>query len=377
MLLTTENTLYKKIKILYTFNKANKEQGRRLKMISFKNDYSEGALPYVMEALLKTNMEQTVGYGDDEYTAEAIATIKEKIKCDDCYIRLLVGGTQTNLLTIAHSLRPHEAVIAPTTGHISVHEAGAIEATGHKVIEIPTENGKLDVESVRKMVELHMDFHMVQPKMVYISNPTEIGTIYSKEELKSLSDYCKEAGLYLYLDGARMASALTSEKNDIAIEDYAKYTDAFYLGGTKCGLLFGEALVLINKELRQHNFIHITKQRGATLAKGRLLGVQFKELFTGNRYEEVGKHSNEMAMMIKRACLAQNIELKTDSYTNQQFPILPNIMIDELGKKYRYEFWEKVDDKTSVIRFVTSWATKKEDVEELIKDIEVLSKKYL
>lgn len=346
-------------------------------MISFKNDYSEGALPYVMEALLKTNMDQTVGYGDDEYTEEAVAAIKEKIGCDDCYIRLLVGGTQTNLLTIAHSLRPHEAVIAPTTGHISVHEAGAIEATGHKVIEIPTENGKLDVPSVKKMVELHMDFHMVQPKMVYISNPTEIGTIYSKQELVDLYNYCKEAGLYLYLDGARLASALTSVKNDIELTDYPKYTDAFYIGGTKCGLLFGEALVLINKELRQHNFIHITKQRGATLAKGRLLGVQFKELFTGDRYLEVGKHSNETAMEIKKMLLDNGVKLKTDSYTNQQFPILPNKMIEELEKKYRYEFWEKIDDEHSAIRFVTSWATKVEDVEELKKDFAELCKKYL
>lgn len=346
-------------------------------MISFKNDYSEGALPYVMEALLKTNMEQTVGYGEDEYTAQAVEAIKKSIKCEDCYVRLLVGGTQTNLLTIAHSLRPHEAVIAADTGHISVHEGGAIEATGHKVIELKTSgDGKLNVELVRKSVELHEDTHMVQPKMVYISNPTEIGTLYSKQELIDLFEYCKSRDLYLYIDGARLASALASEKNDLKLEDYPKYSDVFYIGGTKCGLLFGEALVIVNKELRKSQFIRITKQKGATLAKGRLLGVQFAELFKGDNYYQVGKHSNEMAMTLKKAFLDKGFELKTDSYTNQQFPIFPVEMIEEIGKKYRYEFWEKVNDKYSAIRFVTSWATKKEHVDEFLKDFEELCKKY-
>lgn len=342
-------------------------------MISFKNDYSEGALPYIMEALLKTNLEQTVGYGEDEYTELGIEAIKRSIGCEECYVRLLVGGTQTNLLTISHILRPYEAVIASDTGHISIHEAGAIEATGHKVLELPNDGeGKINVDMIRECYELYKDdFHMVKPRMVYISNPTELGTLYTKDELVSISNYCKEVGMYLYLDGARLASALASEKNDIELTDYPKYCDAFYIGGTKCGLLFGEALVITNKEL-ERGFFCSTKQRGATLAKGRLLGVQFAELFKGDRYYQVGKHSNEMAILLKKGVLEAGYKLKTDSYTNQQFFIFPNEKIEKLGEKYRYEFWEKVDEDNSAIRFVTSWATREEDVKELIKDLKTL-----
>ena len=339
-------------------------------MISFKNDYSEGALPVVMEALLKTNLEQTVGYGEDEYTAKGIEAVKKSIKCDDCYVRLLVGGTQTNLLTISHILRPYEAVISADTGHISTHEAGAIEATGHKVIELLIDgNGKIDVEMIKKAYETHKrDLHMVQPKMVYISNPTELGTLYTKEELINISNYCKEVGMYLYLDGARMASAIASEKNDIELSDYPKYCDAFYLGGTKCGLLFGEALVITNKSLAE-GFFCSTKQKGATLAKGRLLGIQFIELFKDDRYYQVGKHSNRMADMLKKGVLEAGYKLKADSYTNQQFFIFPNRVIEEIGKKYRYELWENIDEDNSVVRFVTSWATREEDVKSFIGDL--------
>lgn len=342
-------------------------------MISFKNDYSEGALPVVMEALLKTNLEQTVGYGEDEYTKKGIEAIKKSIACEDCYIRLLVGGTQTNLLTISHILRPYEAVIAADTGHISTHEAGAIEATGHKVLALLTDgNGKIDVDMIKKCYELHKDdFHMVKPKMVYISNPTELGTLYTKDELISISNYCKKVGMYLYLDGARLASALASEKNDIDITDYPKYCDAFYIGGTKCGLLFGEALVITSKELAT-GFFCSTKQKGATLAKGRLLGIQFYELFQGDRYYQVGKHANEMAEMLKQGVLEAGYKLKVDSYTNQQFFIFSNDKIEKLGKKYRYEFWEKINENNSAIRLVTSWATKEEDVKEFIADLKTL-----
>lgn len=339
-------------------------------MVSFKNDYSEGVLPVIMEALLKTNLEQTVGYGEDEYTAKGIEAIKKAINFEDCYVRLLVGGTQTNLLTISHILRPYEAVIAADTGHINVHEAGAIEATGHKVIELATNgDGKINLDMIKKVYDIHKnDFHMVKPKMVYISNPTELGTLYTKEELINISNYCKEVGMYLYIDGARMASALASEKNDIELTDYPKYCDVFYIGGTKCGLLFGEALVITNKELAE-GFFCSTKQKGATLAKGRLLGIQFTELFQGDRYYQVGKHSNEMAAMLKKGVLEAGYKLKADSYTNQQFFILPNKVIDEIGKKYRYEFWEKIDEETSAIRLVTSWATKEEDVKDFIEDL--------
>lgn len=340
-------------------------------MISFKNDYSEGALPVILEALVKTNMEQTVGYGEDEYTQQAIEIIKDAIKCNDCYIRFLMGGTQTNLLAISHMLRPYQAVIAADTGHISQHEAGAIEATGHKVIEIPTDgNGKLDVPTIAKAYEVHKsDLHMAQPKMVYISNPTEFGTLYSKAELKAIHDYCKKTDMYLYIDGARLASALAAEKNDIALSDYPEYCDIFYIGGTKCGLLFGEALIIINPELKEGIFCS-TKQRGATLAKGRLLGIQFAELFKDNRYYKVGKHSNDMAMLIKEGVQKAGFKLYIDSYTNQQFFIFPNELLKKLDKNVRYEFWSKLDDNNSVIRFATSWATDKKDVEKLISFLE-------
>lgn len=342
-------------------------------MISFKNDYSEGALNCVMEALLKTNLEQTVGYGTDEYTEMAEEAIKKAINFKECYVRLLVGGTQTNLLMISHALRPFEAVIAADTGHISTHEAGAIEATGHKVIELLTSgDGKINVTQIKECYEKHkMDMHMVQPKMVYISNPTELGTLYTKKELEEISNYCKKVGMYLYLDGARMASALASEKNDILLEDYPKYCDAFYIGGTKCGLLFGEALVIVNNQLSE-SFFPSVKQKGATLAKGRLLGIQFIELMKDNRYYEVGKHSNEMARMLKEGIKEAGFELKADSYTNQQFFILPLNIIEKLEKKYKFEFWEKYDENKNVVRFVTSWATKQENVEEFLRDLKSL-----
>lgn len=340
-------------------------------MISFKNDYSEGALPIVMEALLKTNMEQTVGYGEDEYTAEAIEGIKKAIKCEDCYVRLLVGGTQTNLLTIAHILRPYQAVISADTGHISVHEAGAIEATGHKVIELTTDGtGKLDIDSIKKAYEYHTnDPHMAQPKMVYISNPTELGTLYSKKELMDIYNYCQEVGMYLFIDGARLASALASPVNDIELADYPKYCDVFYIGGTKCGLLFGEALVITNKNLSE-GFFHSTKQRGATIAKGRLLGVQFIELFIGDRYYQVGKHSNDMALRLKQAVVDAGFGLLVDSHTNQQFFIFPNEVIKELEKNYLFETAKIIDENYTAVRFVTSWATKKEAVECFVKEME-------
>lgn len=343
-------------------------------MISFKNDYSEGAHPRVLEALIRTNLEQTDGYGEDPYTLEAYELIKEKIQCKECDIRFIVGGTQTNMLVISHVLRPYQSVISAETGHINGHETGAIEATGHKVELIPAPEGKLTPELVEKVLSIHTDAHNVEPKMVYISNPTEIGTLYKKAELESLYNCCKKHGLYLFMDGARLASALTSEYNDIEFSDYPKLTDVLYIGGTKCGALFGEAVVFTNKKLFE-GFQYSIKQRGALLAKGRLLGLQFRELFKDNLYFEIGQHSNDMAMMLKK-CFADNgFKFFTDSFSNQQFPILPNSIVAELGKKYKYTFTEKYDENSSVIRFVTSWATKKENVEEFIKDFNEICKK--
>ncbi|WP_300393592.1 low specificity L-threonine aldolase [Fusobacterium sp.] len=344
-------------------------------MISFKNDYSEGAHPQVLETLLRTNLEQTDGYGEDPYTLEAYELIKEKIQCKDCNIRFIVGGTQTNLLVISQILRPYQSVISAETGHINSHETGAIEATGHKVELISAPEGKLTPQLVEKVLSLHTDAHNVEPKMVYISNPTEIGTLYKKAELEALYKYCKEHGLYLFMDGARLASALASEYNDIKLSDYPKLTDVFYIGGTKCGALFGEVAVFINKEIFE-GFQYAIKQRGALLAKGRLLGLQFGELFRDNLYFEIGEHSNKMANLLKKCFSDNGFSFATDSYSNQQFPILPNKIVEEFGKKYKYTFIEKYDEDNSVIRFVTSWATKEENVLEFIKDFTEIAKKY-
>lgn len=340
-------------------------------MISFKNDYSEGAHPEVLEALLKTNMEQTDGYGEDPYTLEAYELIKNKIECQNCDIRFIVGGTQTNMLVISHILRPHQSVISAETGHINSHETGAIEFTGHKVELISAPEGKLTPVLVEKVLSGHTDAHNVEPKMVYISNPTEIGTLYKKAELEALYNFCHEKGLYLFMDGARLASALTSEYNDIALSDYPKFTDVFYIGGTKCGAMFGEAVVFTNKNLFE-GFQYAIKQKGALLAKGRMLGIQFGQLFRNNLYFEIGKHSNEMADMLKKCFEKNGFKFMADSYSNQQFPILPNNIIEKMGEKYKYTFVEKYDDSHSVIRFVTSWATKKENVEKFIKDFSTL-----
>ena len=344
----------------------------------FKTDYSEGAHPKVLEALVETNMVQTDGYGDDPYTREAAELVKEKIDCKDAIVRFTVGGTQTNLLAISQVLRPHEAVISAATGHINVHEAGAIEGTGHKVEICATEDGKLTPEMIQSILDVNNCFHYVLPKMVYISNPTEIGTLYHKDELIALSNYCKEKGLYLYLDAARMPFALAAEGNDIAMTDYAKYTDMFYIGGTKCGTLFGEALVFVNPKLHE-GFDYYIKQRGALIAKGRLLGVQFKALFEGDTYYQVGVHGNKMAMKLKKCFRDNGFDFLFESYTNQQFPLLPDKLIEELGKIYNtrnYELRPCNKEGHHAMRFVTSWATREDQIDQFIEDFTALCKKF-
>ena len=341
-------------------------------MISFRNDYSEGCIPEIMEYLASTNFENTSGYGEDDYSERAKNIIKKKLKNDKVDVYFLVGGTQANLITISHSLRPYQSVIATEKGHISTHESGAIEATGHKVVELPSgDDGKLTVELIEKAFINDLAPHTVQNKMVYISNPTEVGTLYSKKELEKISKYCKKNGLYLYLDGARLAMALGSEKNDIQLEDYPKYVDAFCIGGTKCGALFGEALILINNELKK-DIGHSIKQKGALLAKGRLLGLQFEKLFQKNLYEKYGKHASEMANLLKVGITKCGLKLKADSYTNQQFFIFPNDLIKKLEKKFVFEFWSTEDENNTVVRFVTSWATKKSDISEFLKELKSL-----
>lgn len=343
-------------------------------MYSFKNDYSEGAHPRILNALLESNFEQAEGYGCDSYTQKAIELLKKRIGQKDIDIHLFTGGTQTNLTALSAFLRPHEAVIAAHTGHILVHEAGAIEATGHKIISIETKDGKLTPSHIKNTLEIHTDEHMVKPKLVYISNSTEIGTIYNKNELEQLSRFCKENNLLLYLDGARLGSALCCTENDLELKDLGKLVDAFYIGGTKNGALLGEALV-IGRESLQEDFRFQMKQKGALLAKGKLLGIQFFELFRDNLYFDLAKHANQMADLLKLEIKKLGFSFFVDSPSNQIFPILPDSLIIELEKKYSFYIWTKVDDNSSAIRLITSWATKEEAVLAFIDDLRRISGK--
>jgi len=337
-------------------------------MISFKNDYSEGAHPRILKALMESNFEQTEGYGEDGYTIKAVELIKRRIGRDDVDIHLLSGGTQTNLIAISAFLRPHEAAIAANTGHILVHETGAIEATGHKIISIEVNDGKLNASQIKAALDSHTDEHMVKPKLVYISNSTEIGTIYHKAELEQLSRFCRENNLFLFMDGARLGSALCSEGNDLELSDLVTLVDAFYLGGTKNGALLGEALVICRDELKADFRFHM-KQKGALLAKGRLLGLQFVELFRDNLYFDLAKYANQMAGLLRDEITKMGLKFLVDSPTNQLFPILPNRLITELEKKYLFHVWSKADADHSAIRLVTSWATKEEAVLAIIEDM--------
>jgi threonine aldolase len=337
-------------------------------MYSFKNDYSEGAHPRILNALMESNFVQEEGYGEDQYTQKAIGLLKQSIGRTDVDIHLLAGGTQTNLIALSAFLRPHEAVIAASTGHILGHETGAIEATGHKILSIETDNGKLQPSHLKGVLDAHTDEHMVKPKLVYISNSTEIGSIYKRSELEQLSDFCQHNNLILYMDGARLGSALCSEENDLNLSDLAALVDAFYIGGTKNGALIGEALVICRDSLKEDFRFHM-KQKGALLAKGRLLGIQFLELFRDNLFFDLASHANKMAEMLRDVLRKENVRFLTHSPSNQIFPILPNALITELKSKYSFHIWEKVDSDYSAIRLVTSWATKEDAVVALIEDL--------
>lgn len=337
-------------------------------MYSFKNDYSEGAHPRILKALMESNFEQAEGYGEDGYTLKAVELIKQRIGRNDIDIHLLSGGTQTNLIAISAFLRPHEAAIAANTGHILVHETGAIEATGHKIISIEVDDGKLKASVIKAALDLHTDEHMVKPKLVYISNSTEIGSIYHKDELEQISTFCKENNLYLFMDGARLGSALCSEGNDLELSDLVSLVDAFYIGGTKNGALLGEALVICSDPLKEDFRFHM-KQKGALLAKGRLLGIQFIELFRDDLFFDLAKHANKMAGLLRNEISKAGFRFLVDSPSNQLFPILPNQLITELQKNYLFHVWSKADDDHSTIRLVTSWATKEEAVLAFIGDM--------
>ena len=337
-------------------------------MYSFKNDYSEGAHPRILNALLESNMVQSEGYSEDQYTQKAIELLKQKIKRSDIHIHLLSGGTQTNLTAISAFLRPHEAAISANTGHILVHETGAIEATGHKVISIDVSDGKLSPSHIKSALDMHTDEHMVKPKLVYISNSTEIGTVYTKSELIKLSLFCRENNLLLYMDGARLGSALCSQESDLELSDLPELVDAFYIGGTKNGALLGEALVICRDNLNEDFRYHI-KQKGGLLAKGRLLGIQFLELFRDNLYFDLAAHANAMADILKNGITQAGYLFLTDSPSNQIFPILPNYLIEKLQEKYLFHMSTKVDADNSAIRLVTSWATEENAVLSFIQDM--------
>lgn len=339
-------------------------------MIYFKNDYSEGAHTRILEKLSETNLVQEKGYGNDSFSNEARKLIKKKINNEQADVHFISGGTQANLTVIGSILRPHESVIAPETGHICVHETGAIEATGHKINTVKTIDGKLTPELIAPVLVAHEDEHMVKPKLVFISNSTEIGTHYTKNELEKLSEFCKENDLYLYLDGARLGSALSVKDCDLTLETLSSYLDAFYIGGTKNGALLGEAIVLMNDDFKENFRFHL-KQRGGLLAKGRLIAIQFQELFENDLYFELAKHANEMAALITDAVKSHGFEFLTESSTNQIFPILPNAVISELEKNYEFYVWAKKTKETSSLRLVTSWATTEENVKAFIDDLDV------
>jgi threonine aldolase len=337
-------------------------------MYSFKNDYSEGAHPRILNTLFETNLEQDEGYGEDRYSRKAIELIKEKVGSNDVDIHFISGGTQTNLIAISAFLRPHEAAIAVSSGHILGHETGAIEATGHKILSVEGKDGKLSPSDLQGVLDGHPDEHMVKPKLVYISNSTEIGSIYSKSELQELHDFCQRNQLILYMDGARLGSALCSEENDLHLSDLPNLVDAFYIGGTKNGALVGEALVICRDNLKEDFRYHI-KQKGALLAKGRLMGIQFLELFRNNLFFDLATHANQMAGRIRDEFVKADIKFLTHSPSNQIFPILPNAIISELQSNYAFHVWEKVDSDSSAIRLVTSWATKEEEVLGFIEEL--------
>ena len=331
-------------------------------MISFMNDYSEGAHPRVMELLLKANLEQNSGYGEDVHSNLAKDYIKRELQREDVDIHFIPGGTQTNLLVISSFLRPYQCVIAADTGHVNVHETGAIEATGHKVLTVPHQEGKLTPDGIQKVLDNHSGEHMVQPKMVYISDTTELGTVYTKTELKAISELCRQMGLLLFLDGARLGSALTCRGNDLTLKDIAELVDVFYIGGTKNGALLGEALVICKQELKE-DFRYMIKQRGAMMAKGFVVGMQFEALFENGLYYELGAHANRMAEIMAQAFVQKGYSFYVPVYSNQLFPILSTEVMQELEKEFGFQLQEKIDQKHCAVRFVTSWATTKENID--------------
>ena len=341
-------------------------------MIYFNNDYAEGCHEAVLQALIRTNREQTPGYSEDKYCTAAAAKIRKLCGREDAAVHFLVGGTQTNLTVIDAALRPHQGALCADSGHINVHETGAVEATGHKVLPLPSVEGKISAQQVETAVLLHRadgSFeHIVQPKLVYISHPTELGTLYTRAELEALHETCRKLGLYLFLDGARLGYGLMAKGTDVTMEDIARCCDVFYIGGTKVGALFGEAVVITNPALKE-DFRYLIKQHGGMLAKGRLLGVQFDALMEDDLYFKISAHADAMADKI-RACLEElKIPQLVGGITNQIFPILPDSVLNELAKTICFTEMGRYDEHHRTIRFCTSWATPEENVETLIGEL--------
>ncbi|MCQ2501146.1 MAG: beta-eliminating lyase-related protein [Lachnospiraceae bacterium] len=337
-------------------------------MISFESDYICGAHPKVLEKLVETNMVPVSGYGSDPYCASAAEKIKAACGCPEAEVRFITGGTQTNQLIISTMLANYEGVVAAKTGHVSTHEGGAIEYTGHKVLELPEKDGKLQAETLNKYLKTYWSDgnheHMVAPGMVYISFPTEYGTLYSKKELTDLYGICREYDIPLFIDGARLGYGLASSSCDVTIQELAKLCDVFYIGGTKVGALCGEAVVFTHNNVPK-GFLTQTKQHGALLAKGRLIGVQFDALFTDDLYFEIGKYAIRLAEELKALFIEKGYKLMLDSPTNQQFPILENSKMEELKKEVAFSFWEAYDENHTVVRFATSWSTQEEEIQKL------------
>jgi len=340
-------------------------------MILFNCDYNEGAHPDIISRLTETNLEQAPGYGEDRHCELARSYIKKECSRSDVDVHFLVGGTQANLTVISAALRPHQGVLCAESGHINVHESGAVEAVCHKVIPLPSRDGKITADQIQQAHDAHVTDeakeHIVQPKLVYISFPTELGTIYSKTEFAALSKTCRDCGYYLYMDGARLGYGLASRKNDVSLSDIAQFCDAFYIGGTKVGALFGEAVVIAAPFLKE-DFRYIIKQKGGMLAKGRLLGIQFETLFENKLYERVSAHAIGLSELIRDALCELGVRFYIDSPTNQLFPVFPDTVLTFLRKKYFFNHIETLDGETAV-RICTSWATRRDDTEALIADI--------
>ncbi len=341
-------------------------------MIRFDSDYMEGAHPAVLERLVSANRVQTPGYGEDEFCAEAAGLIREKCAAPEAAVHFLVGGTQTNRTVIASILRPHQGVVSADTGHIAVHETGAVENAGHKVLTVPGTDGKLPADVLEALCRAHRadpNFeHMPQPGMVYISNPTEIGTVYTRAELSALHEVCRRYAMPLYIDGARLGCALVSEVCDYTLAEMARLCDVFSIGGTKLGLLFGEAVVITAPAL-QKDFRYLIKQNGGMLAKGRLLGLQFGALLSDGLYERIARHEVELALRLRDGLRAKGWDFLVESPTNQQFPILPDELLDALAPDFGFSRWQDMGGGMTAVRFCTGWAADEEQVDALLAAI--------